>query len=356
MEYQEAVNHKKPCFAYIKRARRRDERLPAFLKNDLKQNFKYYEFGNDTDDLIRQLEVDLQNFIVSTLRMGIQARAEKLGKTIALISKEEKSALNYITAQDPLAEAQTLFSQEKYLECLFMTVAIVEATLRQALANNGVTVSSSNTLGAMITLTQKSGVFNDDIIDMLRTISIYRNQVLHLGITPDKEQIREIFGSARLLINALLGSSAQKSKTTKVIPELWSPFPKIKFTIAQRLLRSCNFPQVAWEVYNDSPYQLRIRLEVHPILGGRDLHPLKDNSINGNSVYEAEPNSYFFANGCFTLPQECATSKEDLVLEIQSTVQDINDLTKGQFKLVPKRWKYVRETDTWFYYPQRLVT
>jgi hypothetical protein len=112
-------------------------------------------------------------------------------------------------------------------------------------------------------------------------------------------------------------------------------------------------PQVGWYAYNDSPYQLSIKIEIHPILGNRDLHPLKDDNINGNSVYEAEPKSYVFANGCFTLPNECVESKEDLAVELRVTVMDINDIAKGELCLLPKRWKYVRETNSWFYYPQR---
>jgi hypothetical protein len=138
---------------------------------------------------------------------------------------------------------------------------------------------------------------------------------------------------------------------------LWKPLPKINFSVAQMLpLRRLQFPQVGWEAYNDSPYQLRVRIEVHPILGGRDLHPLSDNSINGTYVYEVEPQTYVFANGCFTLPQVCAVSKDELILEIRATVEDINDPKKGEYKLVPRRWKYVRDHDAWSYYPQRPMT
>jgi len=135
---------------------------------------------------------------------------------------------------------------------------------------------------------------------------------------------------------------------------LWKPLPKINFNVAQRLLRMLQFPTVGWEAYNDSPYQLRVRIEVHPILGGRDLHPLPDNLLNGTEVIDVEPQSALFGNGCFTLPEICAVSKDDeLILEIRAKVEDINDPEKGQYKLVPQRWKYVRETNTWSYYPQR---
>ena len=135
----------------------------------------------------------------------------------------------------------------------------------------------------------------------------------------------------------------------------WNPPPKINFNVSQQLLRILHFPTVGWEAYNDSPYQLRVRIEVHPILGGKDLHPLPDKHINGNSVYPVEPNSYLFANGCFTLPKICATSNDELVLEIRATVEDTNDLKKGKYRLIPRRWKYNRRSNSWSYHPQMLM-
>lgn len=132
----------------------------------------------------------------------------------------------------------------------------------------------------------------------------------------------------------------------------WKPLPKIKFFLAQRLLRTLTFPQVGWEAYNDSPYQLKVRIEVHPILGGKDLHPLPDDDINGTKPYDVQPNDWLFGNGCFTLPPKCATSKEELILEIIAIALDVNDTEKGEYKLSPSRWKYVRERNAWSYYPQ----
>ena len=284
--------------------------------------------------------------------MGIQARAEKLGKTIELISRDEKSAVNYVTAEDPLNEAQNLFFKEKYNESFFMMVAIIEATLRNAMLNKGITVNSANQLGDMITSAQKFELFDSKVIHKLRTFSIYKNQVVHLGNAPDKVIVKEFLDSGRLLINTLLTSETENKKGNS---KLWSPYPKINFKVGQWVLRFCKFPQIAWEAYNDSPYQLKVWIEVHPILGGRDLHPLKDADINGKSFYDVEPESYVFANGCFTLPIECDIIKEQLILEIRATVEDVNDLTKGKYKLLPSRWKYVRKTNAWSYYPQHPV-
>ena len=204
LEYQEAMKQRKPCLAYIKRARQRDKRLEKFINEVLQRDFKYFEFGANKEELTQQLEYDLQRFIVNTLRMGIQARAEKQDKAIELISQEEKTASNYVSAEDPLNEAQNLFFKEKYYESFILMLAIIEATLRKALSNKGIAIKPALSLGEMITLAQESKLFDVDAIDKLRTFSIYRNQIVHLGEAPDKVIVKEFLESGRQLISSLL--------------------------------------------------------------------------------------------------------------------------------------------------------
>ena len=196
-----------------------------------------------------------------------------------------------------------------------------------------------------------------------------RHQAAHTEIIPTKKEIEPLIDEARNLkfrLKRYLSKDVSEQETNEnptdtgvmnpLVQSLWNPLPKVNFTIAQRLLRVLIFPQVGWEAYNDSPYQLRARIEVHPILGSKDLHPLADDDINGKSVYSAEPFSPFFGNGCFSLPEICAKSNDELIIEIRATVEDINDPSKGKYKLIPKRWKYVRESNTWSYYPQELLS
>jgi len=78
-------------------------------------------------------------------------------------------------------------------------------------------------------------------------------------------------------------------------------------------------------------------------------------NINGSSIYPVEPNSPLFMNGCFTLPNICATSNDEIILEIRATVEDTNDLKKGKYSLIPRRWKYNRKSNTWSYHPQMIM-
>jgi hypothetical protein len=350
-EYQEAVKQRKPCFAYVKEARQRDERLEKFIKEVLERDFKYFKFGSKTKELTDQAKLDLQNFIFETLRMGIQARADRQNKTIELISQDNKNVEKYLAKEKPLLEAENLFKDEKYYESLFMTVAVVEATLRKTLTKKGVMINPSGSFGELITLAQEFKLYNNNTIETLRNLSICRNEIIHMAKVPNKKQVQRFLDSARLLVELQVSETQNNNQVAK----LWKPFPKIKFNIGQWVRRICIFPQIAWEAYNDSPYQLKVWIEVHPILGGHDLHPLKEGDINGTIFYDAEPESYVFANGCFTLPAECATNKEELILEIRAVVEDVNDPSKGRYKLLPKRWKYIRETNSWSYYPQHTI-
>ncbi len=132
----------------------------------------------------------------------------------------------------------------------------------------------------------------------------------------------------------------------------WNPLPVVKFNISQNLADVFQFPQVGWEAYNYSPYQLKIRINVRPKLGDKKLYPLADDDINGTKSYAAEPNSPVWKNGCFSLPTESVQSKADLILEIQSTVFDVNEPEKGEYNMLPSIWKYNRKDNTWDYYPQ----
>jgi len=291
--------------------------------------------------------------MIETLTIGLEERSKKKDETIALISKEEAIVPTILSKSNPIAEAEASLKQGKNLEALIKASSAVEVVLRQILELKGIPKTSGQSFGKFIIVAKDYGLLNSADLETLRLISFYRNNAIHLGVTPDQKTLKLVLENSKKLIITLQKVAETKQVQHKKSNQLWKPLPNIKFNVAQRLQRILNFPQVGWEAYNDSPYQLRVRIEVHPILGDRDLHPLSDNDLNGNSIYEVEPNSYVFANGCFTLPSICATSKDELILEIRATVEDINDLTKSEYKLIARRWKYVRENSTWSYYPQQ---
>ena len=128
----------------------------------------------------------------------------------------------------------------------------------------------------------------------------------------------------------------------------WNPIPSIRLE-----MQPIRFPpQVGWQVFNNSPYQLNIKFEIHPILGEIDLHPLLDDDINGKNPFVAQANDWVFGGGCFTLPTQCWESDKELILEIRFRVTDYDDSKKPEIELVPSRWKLVRGPNIWSYYPQ----
>jgi hypothetical protein len=362
-EYNKAVERRLPCFIYVRIARRRDPQLSKFINDVLKNQFHFFEFHHSAD-VEFQIDADLRRFILDTIILGLDERAKKKEETKQLFIKEEKAQPENTTNEKLITQATVSFKQGHYLEPLVMASIALENNLRKALLKKKTNLRSNSSLGELIMAAEKFQLLKKDDIESLRRISYLRNIAVHQGDTPDSNTVAWILGISKIIIDKLdlqENGSLKQQENVNSIPShsiasnLWNPLPKINFTVAQQLLRVLQFPTVGWEAYNDSPYQLRVRIEVHPILGGKDLHPLSDKHINGSSVYPVEPNSPLFGNGCFTLPDICATSEEELILEIRATVEDTNDLSKGKYSLIPRRWKYNRKSNTWSYHPQMLM-
>jgi hypothetical protein len=363
-EYKKAVERRLPCFTYVRIARRRDPQLLKFINDVLKNQFHFFEFRRSADVEL-QINADLRRFILDTIILGLDERAKKKEETKELFIKEEKAQPENTANQKLLTQAMVSFKQGHYLEPLVMASIALESNLRKVLLKKKTNLRSNSSLGELIMAVEKFQLLKKDDVESLRRISYLRNIAVHQGDTPDPSTVAWILDISKTIIDKLVsqenGSLRQQEEVNSlpspaIASNLWNPLPKINFTVAQALLRVLQFPTVGWEAYNDSPYQVRVRIEVHPILGGKDLHPLADDDINGKSVYSAEPFSALFGNGCFTLPEICASSNNELILEIRATVENINDLRKGKYKLIPKRWKYVRESNTWSYYPQELLS
>jgi hypothetical protein len=204
-------------------------------------------------------------------------------------------------------------------------------------------------------LFKKDGLENNDLVMRIDCEKIDFSKYNYTSFNNACDLLESV--EDRIRQDSDLYEKIRKSENKTEKSSTWNPLPKVNFTVAQQLLRTLHFPQVGWEAYNDSPFQLNVRIEVHPFLGKKDLHPLSDNHINGDeiySVYPVAPNSYVFANGCFTLPEICATSNADLYLEIRATVEDTNSPHKGKYSLIPSRWKYIRQSNVWSYHPQQI--
>lgn len=130
-EYEQAVKMRKPCLTYVKKARRKDETLEKFINEELKGQFKYHEFRN-VAGLIQQVESDLKRFILETLEVGLEARAQKKTEAVALIRKEQLVSLKETTSTSPLARADAAFKRGNYLESLINTTIALETELRKS--------------------------------------------------------------------------------------------------------------------------------------------------------------------------------------------------------------------------------
>ena len=145
---------------------------------------------------------------------------------------------------------------------------------------------------------------------------------------------------------------------------IWDPPPDFSFSPnyeeAHRKKRedyepadNVQFPQVPFNWHNWSPYQLKIRLEVRVVLGGRNLGFIDDRKgyYNGKANILVEPYHGGIRDGCFTLPPDCARSGEETTIEARARILDQNDASKNEYVIL-KSWTYDAEKKEWFHEPK----
>ena len=175
-------------------------------------------------------------------------------------------------------------TKESNITSLLLNYRELEVLARAALMKMGYKDKVTSLLEAINVLQSNKFKINDP--EKIIAFINLRNSAAHTEKIPTTKEIEPLIDEARNLkfrLRRVLsqkykeeeetekpktpsGHSEQTGAGDSTIRNLWNPRPKVNFTIAQRLLRTLNFPQVGWEAYNDSPYQVRVRIEVHPIL------------------------------------------------------------------------------------------
>jgi hypothetical protein len=151
-----------------------------------------------------------------------------------------------------------------------------------------------------------------------------------------------------------------------VLVKGWDPPPDFSFSPnyeeAHRRKREAHeadgadkvqFPQVPFNWHNWSPYQLKVRLEVRVVLGGRNLGLIEDKKgyYNGEAYIPVEPYRGGLRDGCFTLPPDCARSTEETTIEVRARILDQNDSSKNEYTII-RSWTYDPKEKEWFYEPK----
>lgn len=200
-EYKEAVRNRKPCLTYVKKVRRRDKKLTKFIDEELKSQFKYYQFRGK-EDLYEQVANDLRRFIFETLQDGLEARKQKKEEVQRLIKKERQVAPTKPTIEEPLAGADSAFRQGNYLECLVRTTIALELALEDALRTKNVSAKKKS-LGVLLQLATKFEVIDRHEANQLREVSYIRNLAVHRGDIPNRQTITWVLENTRRILNRL---------------------------------------------------------------------------------------------------------------------------------------------------------
>ena len=130
--------------------------------------------------------------------------------------------------------------------------------------------------------------------------------------------------------------------------------PNVEYEITQRIFNHPDvrrqLPNVGFHLVNLSDYPIRVRIEVRMILGGRNLGLVPDikGHYNGKAEMGFEPGRGY-ANGSFSILEECAKSDQELTLEVRVTAIDPEN---EEHRLFPKSWTYIRGQNDWYYEPK----
>jgi len=200
-EYKEAVKYRKPCLTYVKKVRRRNEKLTEFIEEELKSRFKYHPF-KEKNDLCEQVANDLKRFIFETLQDGLKVRKQKKKEAQRLIIEERQKAPIRPTIREPLAEADIAFMQGDYLGCLVRTTIALELGLKEALRMENVDAEKQS-LGILIQLARKFEVINEIEVNQLSKASYIRNTALHRGDIPNRQTIAVILKNSKQILKRL---------------------------------------------------------------------------------------------------------------------------------------------------------
>jgi hypothetical protein len=206
-EYREAVRYRKPCLTYVKKVKQRDTRLQEFIDGELKNQFKYCPFRG-RKDLYEQVEKDLRGFLFETLQDGLEARKHTKEEVQRLFKEERQAAPARTATEEPLAGADSAFSQGNYLECLVRTAIALELALKGALRARNISAEGKS-LGVLLQLATKSEVIDRQEANQLQEVSYIRNSAVHRGDIPSKQTIVWVLENTRRILNRL--QHAQRS-------------------------------------------------------------------------------------------------------------------------------------------------
>jgi len=194
-EYYEAVKHRKRCLSYVKSSKHRNDKLGEFIKEELKNRFKYHEFKRNKE-LHHQIKRDLDQLLFDTLKRGLEiiekekATAQNVEKLV--IREAAKLAAEPTVKDRPrimFGLAQRAYTQGRYLESIATSAIAIELSLRNALLNIGRKKEEleKRPIGWLIYFAAINKLIDKRELHSLRELQHIRNMTIHEGTIPPKQ-------------------------------------------------------------------------------------------------------------------------------------------------------------------------
>ncbi|GFN40006.1 MAG: hypothetical protein YK1309IOTA_1090009 [Marine Group I thaumarchaeote] len=206
-EYREAVKKRIPCLVYIKKTKQIEQKLLEFLKDEVKSNFKYYEFSTNKK-LLKQIEDDLDEFIFELLENGLE-QYKKRKKKVIQTSEETSKKVNKIVKKKEVASQLEDFFNKYYTKQDYIRFALgisssIETLAKVSLEKLGYRGTElKKPLGWILHRLLTTRLINESDIEKINQIQYIRNDVVHRGRTVSKSDAIAISLLAKEIIKKL---------------------------------------------------------------------------------------------------------------------------------------------------------
>jgi len=195
-EYYEAVEWRIQCLTYVKRVKRRDERLTRFIERKLKNRFKFHQFRGKKD-LYERIDKDLRRLVLEILQEGLEARTKSKEEAHRLETEEQRRVTRV-----PLEEAKVPFKDEDHLSSIVAVTVALELGLRKELMGRGIKAERVS-IGILLNTAKEFKLIDEREMTIIREILYIRNAAIHAGKIPDRRAVESALEETRRVLRKL---------------------------------------------------------------------------------------------------------------------------------------------------------
>lgn len=222
-EYRKAVKQKIPCLIYVKKTKKRDEKLSNFLKEEIKSRFRYYEFSSKKE-LLQVVENDLNDFVFDLLVDGLKIYKRRKRKVIETVEERQRQVKKTIRKEqenvyDNFVKAANLsINKQHYLDSVVQIASFIEILSQNTLGKLGYPIlETSKPLGWILYRLVAHSILNQNDISKINFINQIRSKAVHMGQEIKFGETRKVFKLGKEVMKKLSKVQKQPIPVQKLI-------------------------------------------------------------------------------------------------------------------------------------------